>query len=129
MAITREVAAAIDGIRTTVDPSPVTVREDAEGGAYVIVESIALSDAYEQSETWIGFHVTFQYPYADVYPHFVRGDLARRDGQPLGEATSPSSFEGRVAIQLSRRSNRLNPAVDTAAIKLVKVIQWLRTRP
>jgi len=48
-----------------------------------------------------------------VYPHFVRHDLTRVDGQQLGEATSQASFEGRPAIQISRKSNRLNPATDT----------------
>ncbi|GII96852.1 hypothetical protein [Sinosporangium siamense] len=130
MALNRQVADAIEWIRLHVDPSPVTVREDGEGGAFVIVESIALGDAlYHQTESWIGFRITFQYPYADVYPHYVRGDLTRRDASPLGEAMSVSSFEGRPAIQISRRSNRLNPVTDTAVIKLVKVIEWLRTRP
>ncbi|NRQ30620.1 hypothetical protein HII36_02025 [Nonomuraea sp. NN258] len=130
MTLNRQVAEGIEGIRLQVDPSQVTVREDNEGGAFVIVESITLGgDLYQQTESWIGFRITFQYPYADVYPHYVRGDLARCDGSPLGEAMSVSSFEGRPAIQISRRSNRLNPVTDTAVIKLVKVIEWLLTRP
>jgi hypothetical protein len=36
---------------------------------------------------------------------------------------------GRPALQLSRRSNRLNPATDTALLKLMKVRQWFSTRP
>ncbi|KMO66936.1 hypothetical protein MCHLDSM_07280 [Mycolicibacterium chlorophenolicum] len=31
-------------------------------------------------------------------------------------------------MQLSRRSNRLNPAVDTAATKVLKVLKWLNER-
>ena len=131
-AVTPEVAHAIDQIRATVAPSPVTVREDGEGGAFVIVEGLPLGAPYQQAETWIGFRITFQYPYADCYPHFVRADLSRTDGKPLGDAiTRPNSieFEKRPAMQLSRRSNHLNPATDTAATKLLKVLQWLRTRP
>ena len=60
--------------------------------------------------------------------HFVRPDLARVDGQVLGEATSAGSFEDRPAIQLSRRSNHLDPATDTAALKLAKVLAWLSSR-
>lgn len=129
MALTDRVAEAIDAIRTTFDPDRVTVREDGEGGAFVLIEGVHLGDLYQQSETWVGFRITFQYPYADVYPHYVRGDLSRKDGRPLGEATSRATFEDRPAVQLSRRSNRLNPAADTAVIKLMKVLEWLRTRP
>jgi len=106
----------------------VTTREDGEGGAYVIVEEVDLGDPWQQPTTWIGFRITFQYPYIDVYPHYVRGDLARADGQPLGDAMSPTTFEERPAIQASRRSNRWDPRLDTAAIKLQKVLLWLRNR-
>lgn len=47
----------------------------------------------------------------------------------LGEGMSATQYEGRSAIQISRRSNRLNPATDTALIKLLKVLDWLRGRP
>src|SRR5262249_23637850 len=108
---------------------PVTVREDGEGGAFVIIEGVDPGPLYQQTETWIGFRITFQYPYADVYPHFVRGDLSRRDGRPLGEGTGSAAFEGRPAIQLSPRANHLTPATDTGVIKLLKVLQWLRAHP
>ena len=42
---------------------------------------------------------------------------------------SPTTFEGRPAIQISRRSNHINPRTDTALIKLQKVLTWLTTRP
>ncbi len=105
------------------------MRDDGEGGAYVIVENVQLGAAYAQDTTWVGFRITFQYPYADVYPHYVRGDLTRRDGQPLGEAMSPTTFEDRPTVQISRRSNNLDPRRDTAALKLQKVLMWLRSRP
>jgi hypothetical protein len=34
----------------------------------------------------------------------------------------------RQVTQISRRSNRWDPAVDTAAAKLAKVLQWLSER-
>lgn len=129
MATTPEVADAIEKIRATVTPNPVTVREDGEGGAFVIVEGADPGPLYTQTDTWIGFRITFQYPYADVYPHYVRGDLSRRDQRALGDGTSPATFESRPAIQLSRRSNHLNPATDTAVLKMLKVLEWLRTHP
>lgn len=126
--MTPEVAEAVDEIRSSFQESAVDVREDGEGGAVVFVEPVDPGPQYQQRSTWVGFRITFQYPYSDVYPHFVRGDLARVDGAPLGEGTSVTSFEGRPSVQLSRRSNRLNPEADTAVIKLHKVLAWLRSR-
>jgi hypothetical protein len=126
--MTPAVAEAVEEIKAAHPGATVAVREDGDGGVFMTLEPVDPGPAYTQPETWIGFQITFQYPYADVYPHFVRADLARRDGQPLGEAMSPSSFEARPAIQISRKSNRLNPATDTAAVKLMKVLQWLRNR-
>lgn len=86
-------------------------------------------EIYNETETWVGFRITFQYPNADVYPHYVRGDLSRRDrGNHSAGIQAGYTFEDRSALQLSRRSNRLNPAIDSAALKLLKVLEWLRTR-
>ena len=81
---------------------------------------------YVQTKVWIGFHVTFQYPYADVYPHFTNPELARADGGGLGGGFGTAKFRGQPAIQISRRSNNLNPARDTAALKLLKVVKWMK---
>lgn len=123
--VTPEVQAAIDEIivvypNTSADP-------DGDGGAYVVVQDVQLGPAYQQRQTWVGFHITYNYPQADVYPHFVRADLSRVDGSSLGEGTSPGPFHGQAAIQLSRRSNQLNQAVQTALLKLQKVLQWLNS--
>ncbi len=122
------VVEAIAEIRETFYGAVVTVKEDGEGGAYVRVEPVDPGPPYVQRETWIGFHVTAQYPYADVYPLFVRRDLARADGQPLGEALSEGEHQSEPAVQVSRRSNHLNPATDTAAIKVLKVLRWMASR-
>jgi hypothetical protein len=124
------VQSAIDQIRHAFPDAIVTVEEDGDGGAYVIVDPVSLSPTYETTATWIGFRITFQYPHADVYPHFVRPDLRRVNGQPLGDGMSTGqTFLGRQAIQISRRSNHLNPATDTALLKLQKVLAWLDSRP
>lgn len=118
----REIASAYPELKVTADP-------DGNGGAYVFIQDVALAPIYKQGETWMGFHIVYMYPEADVYPHFVRADLVRKDDAPLGEGTSPSSFQGRPAIQLSRRSNKVNPTTDTALLKLQKVFRWLNNRP
>ena len=124
--VTPDVQAAIAEI-AAVYPSA-SADPDGAGGAYVVVQDVQLGPAYGQRKTWVGFHITYMYPQADVYPHFVRADLSRVNGSPLGAGMSPAEFRGQAAIQLSRRSNRLNPAVQTALLKLQKVIQWLNSR-
>jgi len=129
VAITPAVTEAITEIRATFDGAALSVKEDAEGGAYVRVEPVDPGSPYAQRETWIGFRITAQYPYADVYPLFVRHDLSRANGQPLGEGiTSNHTFDGQPAVQVSRRSSHLNPATDTAAIKVLKVLDWMASR-
>lgn len=123
------VAQAIEEIRCTFEGCGVEVEADGSGGAFVVVTGISLGCPYVQAEIWIGFHITFQYPYADVYPHFTNADLARSNGTGLGEGFGLGSFQGRPAMQISRRSNRLNPQTDTAALKLLKVVQWMKSRP
>jgi hypothetical protein len=125
----KEVATAIEEIRLAFSGKELVIAEDSEGGARVIVEEIELGPPFQQPQSWFGFYITCSYPYADVYPHFVRADLSLVSGHPLGEGTSAGqNFLGRAAIQLSRRSNRLNPKTDTAALKLLKVIEWLRRK-
>ena len=122
------VAQAIDEIRGTFEGCGVEVEEDGSDGTCVVVNGIRLGRPYAQAEVWIGFQITFQYPYADVYPHFTNADLARSNGAGLGEGFGSGSFRGRPAMQISRRSNRLNPQTDTAALKLLKVVRWMKSR-
>ena len=120
------VTKAIDEIRSTFDHSSVEVEPDGSGGAYVVVKELALGLPYRQAVIWIGFQITFQYPYADVYPHFTDPNLSRDDGADLGGGFGSAQFRGHPSIQISRRSNRLNPATDTATLKLLKVLQWMK---
>ena len=123
--MTPEIQQAIGEIELAFPHAEITTTQDGDGGAYVVVADVALSKEYRQRETWIGFRITHTYPYADVYPHFVRADLCRADDRPLGQGISHGTFQSRAAIQLSRRTNRLNPATDTALLKLQKVLRWL----
>ncbi len=121
---------AVDDIRAEFPHNQVASVDDADGGAWITIEDVQVGDIYTPTTSWIGFRITFQYPYADVYPHFIRSDLRRKDDRPLGDGiTSGHSYLGRSALQVSRRSNRLNPQTDTALLKLLKVLQWLTTRP
>ena len=115
------VAQAIEEIRRTFEGCGIEVEEDGSGGAFVIVTGIQLGCPYAQSEIWMGFQITFQYPYADVYPHFTNADLARLNGAGLGEGIGSGSFRG--------QPDRLNPQTDSAALKSLKVVRWMKSRP
>lgn len=122
------VSEAVDEINATFDECSIAVREDGEEGAYVRIDAVDPGPPYVQRQTWIGFRITAQYPYADVYPLFVRPDLTRVDEQSLGEGMTLASYDGEPATQVSRRSNHLDPTTDTAAIKVLKVLVWMASR-
>lgn len=137
--MTPEVEGAVAALSTQYGADAVLAVEDRHGGAYVVVEGIPLGEAFVQDESWIGFHIPSTCPYADVYPHFVRADLARSGGGRLGEGfsteksfpdqdglKSAGAMPARQAVQISRRSNRKDSAgLETPLHKLLKVIEWL----
>ena len=127
--MTSEVQAAIQEIAQAFPACRLESVDDGQGGAFITLHDVPLAGPYQQDDTWVGFQITHTYPYADVYPHFVRSDLSRRDGKPLGDGTSIGNFRTQPAIQISRRANRHNPATDTALLKLCKVLQWLNSHP
>jgi hypothetical protein len=116
------------------------IKEDSDGGAYVLVDGVEIGACFNPSTSWIAFHITWSYPDADVYPHFIDADVQYVGGQAkpnqhadgslpaamTRNATAPG-FE-RPAIQVSRRSNRRNPATDSALQKLLRVLDFLRSR-
>lgn len=122
------VSAAVENLRACFPDSELHIESDGSGGARVAIEAVQLSATYVQDSTWIAGHLVPQLPYADIYPLFVRGDLTRRDGRPLGSGLSAGHmFLGRSAVQASRRSNRRDPAMELAGHKFLKVVEWLRT--
>ncbi len=122
-----EVAKAVAELRAA-HPGRVQVEALPDGGAKVIVTGIPLDGGpYAHTETWCGFTITPAHPYADIYPHFVRPDLQRRDGGGFGRSFHPNTdFYGQKALMLSRRTKVLdqdNPV--SPVLKLAKVIKWL----
>lgn len=132
MAITDDVMVALEELRASFPDSSVFFEETGDGGAWVRVEPVPTGQAFVQKETWIVFQIPYNYPESDVYPHFARPDLARADGQPLGEglAQPVGCWTGgmTMATQLSRRTNVLDGTTNTAAGKLLKVLRWLAER-
>jgi hypothetical protein len=126
--MTPEVTEAIEEIKRAFLGHTVEATPEDQGGAYVIVHDLPLGDRFTPAQSWCGFLITFQYPRADVYPHFLAGGVKRTDGGALPAGMALTTWRERQAIQVSRRSNRWNPAVDTAAAKLVKVLEWVKSQ-
>lgn len=122
---------AVAGIRATFVGHQVDAEPDPDGGAYVKVHNLHLGDQYAPNVSWMAFHVTFQYPHADVYPHFCVAGL-KKNGvdvvEPFHKGDWKTQSVAEPATSVSRRSNRRDPTVETAAIKLMKVLQWIRSQ-
>ena len=119
------VAGAVGAVRAHFTDSPVEVIPDGAGGAFVVISRVDVGPRHTPSITWLGFHISAAYPDADTYPHYVGGDLVRVDGQPHGPAIQRVSWQDRPALQISRRSNHRNAAVDSAALKAERIRRWL----
>ena len=131
-ALKPDVAAAIRELEEAFADSTINWRADSQGGAFVTMEAVPLNpEIFAQDATWVGFRVTFQSPLAEVYPHHVRPDLARKDGRAIaGKGLHPNkSFEGRASLMLSRVSKRRDVRNDTAVTKLRRVLTWLEQHP
>jgi hypothetical protein len=76
------------------------------------------------------FHIPAQYPYADIYPVFIGGDVRRVDGVAFTAPVTPGhTFEGRPAIQVSRRSSTAQNGLQKATAKILKVLDFLARLP
>lgn len=124
----QEVAKAIAELRKAFEPSEITVSEDAEGGAYVIVETVTIGNRHQPPQTWLGGHIPALYPAADIYPVFMGADVRLASGAEYqAPVTRGHSFQGRPAIQISRRNNQIHLASQTAVAKFTKILHFLDT--
>jgi hypothetical protein len=121
-----EVSQAIEELKRQFATSSLTVREDGQGGAYVVMEPVALGLKYRPETTWIGFQIPAQYPYADIYPVFMSGNVVRADGVAFVVPVTPGHhFEGRPAIQISRRNSAAQSGLQKAPAKILKVLDFM----
>jgi hypothetical protein len=124
--MTEAVKEAVEEIKLAYSGHPVTVEEEAQGGAYITVGDLPIGSQYEPERSSCRFLITFQYPFADVYPHYLDATVTRRDKRLFGHGFSQNNWRNTPALQISRRSNNRDPANDTAALKLAKVLQWIQ---
>jgi len=121
-----EVAGAIEELKRQFPNASVTAKEDGAGGANVLMEPITLGANYQPVNTWMGFHISAQYPYADIYPVFVGADVARSDGVAFQAPVTPGhTFDGRPAIQVSRRNTAVQNGAQRAPSKILKILDYL----
>ena len=126
----QNVANAIEELKRAFPSSAVCSREDGSGGAYVIVEDVAIGDRYQPSLTWVGGHITALYPYADIYPLFMGDNVGRVDGVAFAAPVTPGAqFFDRPALQISRRNNHTQSYPQTAVAKFLKVLCFLEELP
>ncbi|MFB6340546.1 hypothetical protein ACE1ET_02435 [Saccharicrinis sp. FJH62] len=122
----KEVIDAIHELQEAYGEDNIEVKPDGNGGALIVVKNIDIGDKFIPSKIWCGFHINHMYPMSDVYPHFVNSDLQFNGGSDLKGPYQKREWNARNSIQVSRRSKRWNPALDTALLKLEKVIQFIR---
>ena len=79
MTVTPEVKQGVEEVRASFPGHVVEVVDEAQGGAYVVIRDLPIGGKYIPSTTWLGFLIPFQYPRADVYPHFVDASIVRVD--------------------------------------------------
>jgi hypothetical protein len=125
-----EVSSGIEELKRQFGASTLTVREDGQGGAYVVMEPVTLGPKYKPEVTWVGFQIPAQYPYADIYPVFIGGNIARANGTPFNAPVTPGHhFEGRPAIQVSRRNSAAQSGLQKVGAKILKVLDFLERLP
>lgn len=123
-----EISTAIDELQSQFGNASIAARDDGQGGAFVVIEPVSLGSKYEPDATWMGFHITAQYPYADIYPVFVGAEISRADRQPFTAPVTPNhKFEERPALQVSRRNSSAQTGLQTAKTKILKIINFLET--
>ena len=94
---------------------------------------VPLGPPYTQATSFIVFLLPFNLPGSDIYPFFIRPDLARADGAVLGSAFQatqlswPGDPAPRPVQQVSRRT-RGAFSTQTAPHKVAKVLDWILTQ-
>jgi hypothetical protein len=135
-----DVATAIQELRDGLPGHNVRTQDDGVGGAFVIVDDLDIGDSFAPPVSWLGFHITFGYPEASVYPHFMDARVryvgegetpnAHADGNLPAAMSRGATMAGfdLPAVQISRKSNHSNPETDSALQKLLRILEFLKSR-
>lgn len=124
----QDVSQAIDELKRAYPDSTVTIVDDGQGGAYVIIETVDLGPRFNPQTSWMGGHIAALYPAADIYPVFIDACVTRADGKPFEAPVTPNAtFQGRPALQVSRVNHQIHLAPQTAVMKFAKIRHFLET--
>lgn len=132
-AITPAVADAICAIQRQIAPA-LTHWPDGSGGANVFIDSVDLGAPFAQPTTWVAFHLPHTLPDGDIYPVWLRPDLSRIDGGPIGKLDGAGrnflhqnqNWLGEPAVMVSLRSSSRDPNIDSPVRKLTRVLATVR---
>jgi hypothetical protein len=132
-AITPAVAAAITSIEHQA-PGRLIHWPDGNGGTHALIDNVELGDPFAQSSTWVAFHLPHTLPDGDIYPVWMRPDLARIDGGPIGKTNAAGqnfmhqnqTWLTEPAVMVSLRSNSRDPNIDFPVRKLARVLATVR---
>lgn len=124
-----EVSAGIEELRRQFPTASIVAKEDGQGGARVVMDPVEIGPKYRPNLTWIGFDIPAQYPYADIYPVFIGADVVRADGLGFeAPITQGHSFDGRAAIQVSRRNSAAQNGSQRVPSRILKILDYLEKR-
>jgi hypothetical protein len=124
----QEVAEAIEQLKVAFTGSAVTVTEDGQGGAYVVVEDVDLGPGFEPRTSWMGGHITALYPAADIYPLFIDAGVRRINGRSFEvPITAGHRWRDRPALQVSRINRQVQLIPQTAVMRFKKTLSFLET--
>lgn len=123
-----QVQTGIEELQRQFPETVISTRDDGSGGAYVILTPITIGSRYTPTSTWMGFHIPPLYPYADIYPVFIGPEVRLANGQAfVPPVTHNAVFEGRAAIQVSRRCPAAQQSLQKATTKVLKILNFLET--
>jgi hypothetical protein len=122
-----EVSSGIEDLKRQFKGANFIVREDGQGGAYVVIDPVTLGPKFRPETTWMGFQIPAQYPYADIYPVFIGANVVRTNGVLFTVPVTPGHiFEGRPALQISRRNSAAQSGgLQRVGSKILKILDFL----
>jgi hypothetical protein len=117
------------GLEELEDAFPGRVRHepDGEGGTFVTIEEIQLSDRWTAPRCELTFHLAYNYPAASIYPYYLPKEVILADGG-FPAALQRVEWRGNQVIQVSLRQENWDPRRDNAVGAVMQTQSWLRSQ-
>lgn len=108
-------------------PGRVRHEPDGEGGAFVTIEEVELSDRWTRLSSELTFHLAYNYPAASIYPYYLPQEVTPADGV-FPAALQRIEWRGKQVIQVSLRQENWDPRRDNAVGAVMQTQAWLRSQ-